>query len=158
MANIFSASEVVEMGIQIEKNGWDFYNGVAGLSRNPAAKELFEFLAGEEKKHIKRFEGILSEVKKYEPSEAYPGEYFAYLKTLSEGHVFTKENKGKEAAKNIKTESQALDLALGFENESIVFYEGMKKVVLEDEQRILDKLIEEEKEHVRKLTELKGKL
>lgn len=91
MGNIFSASEIVEMGIEIEKNGRDFYNGVKNLSKNPKAKELFEFLAGEEAKHIKRFEAMLSEVKKYDPSEAYPGEYFAYIRSLSEGHIFTKK-------------------------------------------------------------------
>jgi len=156
MGNLFSAPEVVEMGVQIEKNGRDFYNGVEKLSKNPKAKELFTFLAGEEEEHIKRFEAILSEVKKYEPSEAYPGEYFAYIKTLSEGHIFTKENKGAEVAKNIKTDKEAMDTGIKFEKDSVVFYEAMKKVVLEGEHKTIDRLIEEEKAHLKKLTDLKN--
>lgn len=158
MGNIFSANEVVEMGIQIEKNGRDFYGSVAKSSKNPKAKEAFEFLGGEEERHIKAFENILREVKKYEPSEAYPGEYFAYLRELSEEHVFTKENKGIDAAKDIKNDPEAIDLGIKFEKESIAFYEGMKKVVLESEQKIIDRLIKEEQEHLRKLIELKEKL
>lgn len=158
MGNIFSGSEVVEMGIQIEKNGRDFYDGALKLSKNPKAKETFGFLRGEEEKHIKTFEGMLSKVKKYEPSEAYPGEYFSYLKTLSEEYVFTKKDKGMEAAKEIKTDTEGVDLGIKFENESISFYEGMKKVVLEGEQKIIDKLIEEEQSHLKKLTELKKTL
>ncbi|MFC1624459.1 ferritin family protein [Candidatus Omnitrophota bacterium] len=155
MGNIFSATEAVEMGVQIEKNGRDFYSGVAGSSKNPKAKELFEFLGGEEEKHIKRFEAILSQVKKYEPSEAYTGEYFAYIKTLSEEHVFTKENKGVDIAKGVENDKDAIELGIGFEKKSILFYEGMKKVILEGEHKIIDKLIEEEKGHLAKLSELK---
>lgn len=155
MGNIFSASEVVEMGIEIEKNGRDFYNGVKNLSKNPKAKELFEFLAGEEGKHIKRFEGILSEVKKYDPSEAYPGEYFAYIRSLSEGYIFTKKNKGADIAETIKDAPKAIELGIGLEKDSILFYEWMKKLVLEGEQKIIDRLIGEEQEHFLKLSELK---
>jgi len=158
VGNLFSASDVVEIGVQIEKNGKDFYDGVAKTAKNPKAKETFEFLRGEEEKHIKRFEGLLSQVKKYEPSEAYPGEYFAYLKALSEGYVFTKKNKGAELAKDIKDEKQAVEAGVGFEKDSILFYHEMKKFVLGGEQKIVDKLIEEEQEHLRKLTEIKKAL
>lgn len=158
MGNIFSASEVVEMGIEIEKNGRDFYNGVSRLSKNPKAAELFEFLAGEEEGHIKKFKDILLEVKKYEPSEAYTGEYFAYIRSLSEEHVFTKKNKGARIAKDVKDDSEAIELGIGFEKDSILFYEGMKKVVLEAEQKIIDRLLKEEETHLRRLSELKKNL
>ena len=55
MGNLFSGPEVVEIGIQIEKNGKDFYDGVVKISKSQKAKEIFEFLGGEEEKHIKRF-------------------------------------------------------------------------------------------------------
>ena len=158
MGNLFSASDVVEIGVQIEKNGKDFYDAVAKTAKSPKAKETFEFLCGEEKKHIKRFESLLLQVKKYEPSEAYPGEYFAYLKALSEGYVFTKKNKGAQLAKDIKDEKQAVEAGAGFEKDSILFYHEMKKFVLGGEQKIVDKLIEEEQEHLRKLTEIKKSL
>lgn len=155
MGNIFSAVEVAEMGVQIEKNGRDFYNAVTRLSKNPKAKEVFKYLAGEEEKHIKTFEGIVLSVKKYEPSEAYPGEYFAYLRALSEEYVFTKKNKGLEIAKKIKNDKEAIDLGIGFEMDSILFYYEMKGVVLEGEYRVIDGLIEQEREHLRKLSALK---
>ncbi len=158
MANIFSGSEVVEMGIRIEENGRDFYEGVARLSKNLSAKVTFDFLAKEEENHIRRFEDILSKVKKYEPSEAYPGEYFAYIKSLSGDYVFTKKKKGAEIAKDIKTDLGAVELGIGFEKDSILFYDEMKRFVLEGEQEIIDKLLEEEKVHLRKLIELKSKM
>ncbi|MBU1147475.1 MAG: ferritin family protein [Candidatus Omnitrophica bacterium] len=158
MGNLFSGPEVVEIGIQIEKNGKAFYDGVMKVSKSQKAKEIFGFLGGEEEKHIKRFENMLAQVKKYEPSEAYPGEYFAYLRALSEGYVFTKANKGAEIAKGIKNEKDAVDAGIGFEKDSILFYHEMKRFVLEGEQKIIDKLLEEEQAHLKKLTDLKGAL
>jgi len=158
MANVFSAAEIVEMGIEIEKNGRDFYSGAARLSKGHDVKQAFEFLGKEEEKHIARFEAILSQVKKYEPSQAYPGEYFAYIKTLSGEHVFAKKNKGADIAKTVKGDAEAVDLGIGFEKDSVLFYNEMKRFVLEGEQKVIDKLLEEEKEHLRKLTELKKKL
>src|SRR3989338_2837362 len=155
MGNIFSASEVIEIGIQIEKNGRDFYNGVAKVSNSPQAVKIFGYLAGEEEKHIGRFKYIMREVKDYEPAEAYPDEYFAYLKVLSEGHIFTKEKTGSNVAETIKTDLHAIEMGMGFEKDSILFYHGIKRVVLEDEEKSIDKLIEEEQSHLIMLTVFK---
>ena len=158
MSNIFSAAEVVEMGIKIEENGKSFYDTVAKKSKNKNAQQAFELLAGEEENHIKRFEAILSQVKKYEPPEAYTEDYFSYIKSLSSEYVFTSKDKGEETAKDAKTDKEAVELGIGFEKQSILFYEEMKKFVLEGEQKVVDKLLEEEKEHLRKLSDLVGQV
>ncbi len=155
MGNIFSGSEVVEMAVQIEKNGRDFYNKVAELSKNKDVKELFEHLTGQEEKHIKVFEGMLSAVKKYEPVEAYTDEYFSYIKALSEEHVFTKKEKGNEIAMTIKDKRQAIELGIGFEKDSILFYHEMKNFVPEPEHGIINGLLKEEQKHLKKLVLLK---
>jgi len=154
MPNFFSPSEIVQMGVEIEKNGRDFYNAVAGLSKSAGAKKIFEFLAGEEDKHIKVFEDILSTVEKYEPPEAYTEEYFSYLRALSESHVFTKKNQGTEIGSKVKTDKEAINLAIGFEKDSILFYYEMKKLVLADSHKAIDRLVAQEQEHLKKLTEL----
>jgi len=158
MGNIFSPAEVVEMGIKIEENGKSFYDTVAKKSKNKNAQKVFELLATEEGNHIKRFEVILSQVKKYEPPEAYTEDYFSYIKSLSSEYVFTNKDKGEETARSAKTDKEALELGIGFEKQSILFYEEMKKFVLEGEQKIVSKLLEEEKEHLRKLNDLVGQV
>ncbi|MFH1854357.1 MAG: ferritin family protein [Candidatus Omnitrophota bacterium] len=158
MGNIFSASEVVDMGIKIEENGRDFYKEAANKSKDESVIKVFELLAKEEEEHIKRFEAILSKVEKYEPSEAYPSEYFSYIKSLSGEYVFTKDKKGSRIAETVKTDREAVDLGIGFEKDSILFYEEMKKFVLDSEQKIVDKLLEQEKLHLSKLNELRREL
>jgi rubrerythrin len=158
MGNIFAGSEIVEIGIQIEKNGRDFYNGLAAKSKNTKAKEIFVYLAGEEEKHIAVFEQILDSVEKYEPAQAYPGEYFAYMNALAGGYVFTQKDKGKEIARSIKNDQEAVEMGIGFEKDSIVFYEGMKKIVPAHELAIVDTLIAQEQRHLTQLVDLKKNL
>ena len=158
MGNIFAGSEIVEIGIQIEKNGRDFYNTLASQSKNQKAKDIFKYLAGEEEKHILVFQEILANVEKYEPPESYPGEYFAYMNALASEYVFTQKDKGKEIAQSIKTDKEAADLGIGFEKDSIIFYEGMKKVVPEYNHKIIDELIAQEQNHLRQLSDLKKSL
>jgi len=154
----FAGSEVVEFGVQIEINGRDFYRTLVEKSKNEKAKELFEFLESEEEKHIKRFRDILKSLQNYKPKEAYPEEYFSYMNSLAGEYVFTKKGKGLEIASKVKSDKEALDLGIGFEKDSIVFYEGMKKIVSDSNKSILDKLIEEENNHLKKLTGLKGEI
>lgn len=158
MVNIFAGSEIVELGIQIEKNGRDFYNALVEQLKNQKAKEAFKYLAGEEEKHIAVFQNILDSVHKYEPPESYPGEYFAYMNALARDYVFTQKDKGREIAKNVKGDKEAISLGIGFEKDSIIFYVGMKKVVPEYDHKIVDKLITQEQDHLRQLSELKESL
>lgn len=156
MANVFSGSEIVEFGIQIEKNGRDFYKALTEKTKSPEAKDIFAFLAGEEERHIIVFQKILGTVKEYEPPETYPGEYFAYMTMLAGQYVFTQTDKGKEIAKTIKNDKEAIDVGIKFEKESIIFYGEMKKAVPEDHFAVVEKLIEQENGHLFKLLKLRG--
>jgi len=156
MANIFSASEIAEVGIQIEKNGRDFYEVLARQSKSKKAQDIFGYLKEQEQEHVVVFQKILDTVNKYEPKEAFPQEYFAYMNALASNYVFTQKDKGRQIAKSVKSDKEAISLGLGFEKDSVVFYEGMKKAVPADQHDTLDKLIMQEKDHIRQLHELEG--
>ena len=158
MENIFTGSEIVELGIQIEKNGRDFYNTLAADLKIKNMQDVFKYLAGVEERHIEDFKQILKNIENYEPAEAYPGEYFAYMNALAGDYIFTRKNKGAEIAKNIKSGKEAVELGIGFEKDSIVFYEGIKTVVPVYEHKIIGKLIFEEQNHLTKLYDLKNKI
>jgi rubrerythrin len=53
MGDLFAAKEVIEIGIEIEKNGRDFYNTLLKQSKDIKTQDLFKFLATEEERHIK---------------------------------------------------------------------------------------------------------
>ena len=158
MANKFTGAEIVEIAIQIEKNGRDFYNAVAMQSRHKNAKNIFKHLAEEEKKHIETFQGVLNSVKKYEPKEAYPQEYFSYINSLAGEEVFTDRDNGEEMARNVESDKTAVDIGIDSEKYSIKFYDAMKKLVPEEDIKILDEVIAEENKHLKELAKLKESL
>lgn len=155
MGNVFAGSEIVEIGIQIEKNGKDFYETLAGKAKNKKAGEIFRHLAEEEARHVATFKKILDGIEKYEAPEAYPGEYVEYMNALAGEYIFTQKDKGREAAEKAGTDRGAVSLGIGFEKDSIIFYEGMKGVVPEYDHKVIDGLIKQEQSHLKKLTELK---
>jgi rubrerythrin len=158
MGNIFAGSEIVELGIQIEKNGRDFYGTLAAQSKNPSAVKVFGYLAGEEEKHIAVFQKILEKTQRYEPPQVYAEEYLAYMSALAGEHIFTRKEQGKKAAEKISSDNEAVDTGIRFEKESIIFYEGMKKAVPDYDQKIVDELILQEQNHLVQLTGLKKNL
>ncbi|MBN1405873.1 MAG: hypothetical protein JW946_05070, partial [Candidatus Omnitrophica bacterium] len=68
--------------------------------------------------------------------------------------VFTNKNQGAIAARGVSDEKDAVSKAMEFEKKSVVFYEGMKKIVPEYDHRLIDALINQEKSHIKKLYDL----
>jgi rubrerythrin len=157
MGNIFSGSDIVKLGVQIEENGRDFYDILSKQSKDGKTIDVFKYLKGEEERHIIVFQEILESLEKTEPAESYEGEYINYMKALADEHVFTKKGKGKEIARAVTADAKAIDIGIGFEKDSIVFYEGMKKVVPEYDIKIVEELIKQEQDHLRRLSELKDR-
>ena len=155
MGNVFRAADVVKMGIEIEKNGRDFYAAMAEQAESPEAAKLFTYLAGEEERHIAVFKTMLGELEQRKPQESYPGEYLAFLRDLAGGHVFTREGSGRELAAAVKDGKEAIDFGIRIEKDSMVFYLGMKEVVPRSDHAVLDALIGEEREHLKRLLELR---
>ena len=155
---MFAGSEITEIAIQIEINGRDFYNVLLGKARNGNAKDIFSYLAGEEEKHIGTFREILKSFHKYEPKEAYPDEYFSYMRSLASDCIFTQKDKGRAIAEKVTSEKEAAELGIEFERDSVSFYRGMKKITSPEDTKFVDMIIEQEKDHVRQLIELRKTL
>ncbi|MBI4746366.1 MAG: ferritin family protein [Deltaproteobacteria bacterium] len=157
MSVAFSGKEVLEIAIQIEKNGFTFYSHAAQKVTDNKVRELIEWLAQEEKSHIGRFENILSSFNPQEldMSPAEFEEYSLYLKALADARVFTSELKAREATMLIKTEIDAIDIAIGFEKDSLLFLHWIKMMVKGSDAVIVEKLQREEMLHLKKLVELK---
>ncbi|MDD5633769.1 MAG: ferritin family protein [Candidatus Omnitrophica bacterium] len=155
MEKTFSACEIIELGIQIEKNGKDFYSELAKKTNKKEVKSVLLFLSSEEAKHIDIFKKLSTRACSYNPSQAYTDEYFAYLRSLADSYVFTKKDKGVEIAAKIKEDKEGVDLGVRFEKDSILFYQEMKKFVPENDKALIETLIEEEKKHLSRLCALK---
>ena len=155
MAKNFSGCEIAELGIQVEKNGKEFYQGLVRLADNDEIKKVFTDLAEAEERHIGIFRKIFDSSCEYKPKGVYPDEYFAYMNALAGQYVFTQKDKGAEVARGVKNCSEGLDLGIRFEKDSILLYQEMRELVPEKDKSLVDELVAEEKEHLRQLVDLK---
>ena len=80
------------------------------------------------------------------------------MKALAGDYVFTHENSGKKVAEDVTSDKEGIDLGIGFEKDSIVFYTKMERVVPEYDRKILEDLITQEQDHLKKLLSLKKTL
>ena len=158
MSISFSGSELINIAIGIERRGIAFYDIMTRSTKSNVARDVFQYLADMERQHIQIFQGMLSEADKYQFPETPAGEYATYLQALVDSAVFTDDLVTSEMATQADTDIRALELAIGAEKDSILFYYAMKDIIPQRAQPTVNKIITEEKSHLRQLSELKKKL
>ena len=158
MSIAFSGSELINIAIGIERRGIAFYDVMARSTENAVARDVFQYLVDMERGHIQIFQSMLDEADKYQLAETDAGEYTAYLQALVDSSVFTDDMVTGEMTTRVGNDIEALELAIGAERDSILFYYEMKDVMPQQAQLTVKKIIAEEKSHLRQLSELKKKL
>ena len=156
MGNLFSISEIFQFAIKIEENGQQFYKKAAEKTFDLSAKEIFVALAEEEVKHKKIYVEMLAKVESYQPEENFPEEYFLYLKSYADNIIFN--SKSEEELKKHFDTIGAINFAIQRELDSILYYLEAKSFVPKTQSHLVDKIVEEERKHFVKLTELKNSL
>jgi rubrerythrin len=144
--SLFEPSEVFQFAIRIEENGEKFYRKMADKFSDPKVKELFSYLADEETKHKRIYEGMVENIEKYEPFESYPGEYFEYLRAYADKIIFDEEALD-EQQKQITDPTTAINVAMDNEVASILYYQEIKNLVSKKQRGLIDKIMEEERRH-----------
>ena len=158
MSITFSGSELINIALGIERRGIAFYDTMARSTENTATRNVFQYLVDMEREHIQIFQDMLAEADKYEIPETYAQEYAAYLQALVDSAIFTDDMVTSEMATQADSDIKALELAIGAEKDSILFYCEMKEIMPQRAQPTVNKIITEEKSHLRQLSELKRKL
>jgi rubrerythrin len=150
MSYAFTADEVFEMALQLERNGAKFYRDAANAVANRAKRKLLQELAAMEDEHGDTFTAMRAGLqdKEKEPITFDPdGETERYLRALADTRVFFKKKV------NLKSLEEIFKAAIEAEKDSIVFYLGMKDIVppAAGKSRV-DRIIEEEMGHLRSLS------
>ncbi|MGF7185908.1 rubrerythrin [Desulfitispora alkaliphila] len=149
----FSGSELIEFAVEVEKKGEKFYNSLAEKCDDDKASELFQFLAKEEAKHQLDFSKLGEKLKEFNARESFEGEYLEYVQSLVSSHMFNRDL--DTILDKISTTEDAIDFAINFEKDSIVFFIEFKNMVNASEAHVIEELIGEERKHIKKLTALK---
>jgi len=152
--SVFSGEEIIEIALQMEESGKLFYEKALEYAQSDELKEMLVYLAKEEEKHAKTFSELGKDLKNdFKPNEQYVGEYGDYVKSLINSHVF-RINQVEDLVKDIKNDKDILRFALSFEKDSIVIFQEFKNAANKEGAPLLEKLVNEEKGHIQKISEL----
>jgi rubrerythrin len=151
--NRYSIDEIMEMAVQTEVLGYQFYTGMAErFKKDGGLVKLFTELAKKEKDHEKIFKGIRDAVAK--GGAAGPVEWeevSSYMRAFVESEFFLGKGKSLPALDHIQTVKDAVKFAIGFEKETLLYFLELRSMVKEKEA--VDEIINEEKSHIRWLDE-----
>jgi rubrerythrin len=81
-----------------------------------------------------------------------------YLKVISDSHFFAGSDKALNLIRQAVSPLAALDLALSFEKETMLFYYGITQVVRPKERGVVEEIIAQEQNHILCLSKLKDEL
>lgn len=157
MGIVYNADEIYEIGVEIERNGEQFYRAGAEATEDGDVKRLLTDLANWETSHI----ALFTELKEHLPAGFEDDPDFdrdeqkhAYLKAAADSHVFARNADIQKLVEAAGTPAEILKVARGFEKDSVVLYTSMKAMVPEKlGQEKIDRLIHEEMEHMRMIQE-----
>ncbi len=146
----FSTGEVVEMAIQTERLGYEFYSAMSRrFEKDEKLRGLFEMLAFKERAHEKIFTEIKGKVK--DEGTVDREEVARYLRAVVESEFFLGKEKSLPPLEHVKSETEAVNFALSFEKETLLYFYSLRDMVRDKE--IITAIIKEEKEHVAWLRE-----
>ncbi|MCD6449616.1 MAG: ferritin family protein [Thermotogaceae bacterium] len=141
--------ELLETALKIEEEGEKFYETLAKKVKNDEYRGFFEKMAREEEKHAERFKCLAS---KFE-EEIYvdSDEAVLYLKSYTEGRVFPQIEDMMKWIEERNFE-EIVEYSIIIEKESIIFYTEIKAWLRDERTRkLIDAIIDEEREHIRTL-------
>jgi rubrerythrin len=153
--NKYNITEVLEMAVQTEKLGFQFYTSMADNFKNDAELvKLFTTLASKERNHEKTFSDLKNLVAKSGPEPVEWQEVSNYMRAFVESEFFLGKGKSLPSMDHLKTAKDAVKFALGFEKETLLYFMELRKIVKEKE--IVDEVINEEKSHIMWLAAFKN--
>lgn len=152
---IFTAAEALSMALRIEQNGETFYQAAARKAQDAQVKALLEELAVQERQHYRVFEKLSSHAGEPPSQSAQEwDQYEQYVQAALDNALFQGPDKALAAAEGLRDEREALRMAVGFEKDTLLFFYDLRDMLAEEDRGLVDRIIQEEKRHARRLASL----
>jgi rubrerythrin len=151
---MFSLGEIIDLAIQVEKNGEKTYRKAQKQVKNRDLASVLEWLADDEKAHVKWFHDFKKGINEKLEDIRLEEMGREILNSVLGEQSFSMDDADFSRIKDVNA---LLKLSLEFEKDTILFYEMIMAFVDDASvQAGLDRVIREEKAHVKKLEEMIG--
>lgn len=157
MSVMFSAREIAEAAVEKEKMRKGFYSKVYELSSSEKMKDLFRFLTEEEEKHVAVFEKIRDNQRTDSQPDEYNEDMQAYMDSVVDDRLYSGIDSESFVQKAIDSKD-VFRLAIGFEKDAILYFREFLPYVSDEDKKIVEDLIDEEKGHIRFLADMEKQI
>ena len=164
MKQVMNADEIFDVAINIERKGKEFYEKLAQQVDNPKSKEIFIYLAEQEKEHESFFRQLKEKIlgkKEFNTLYDYweDQEKQEYLSYIAKSEIFPYMEK-ESVVTSLDNIKKILAYAIIVEKETILFYREILDAIHEKAPQMMEEkasllaLINEERKHVIQLNEM----
>ena len=153
---MFTAEEIFDLAVQIEENGEAYYREAVKVVAEPSIRGLLAWLADEEVRHRKCFIDLKSAARSGLNDDWAGRISGAFLQSSVNEHAFSLDDIDFS---QIQSVGDLLRIAVGFEQDSIMFYEILQGFVTElSVGKHVSEILKEERRHVEMLEEKMGEV
>lgn len=150
---MFTSHEIFDLAVRIEENGEAFFRKAAAKMKEPSFKSLFEWMAEQEVKHKEWFSKRRDRADLIAPTDVEKAGSDILQDILGDQSFSLKE----ADLDQVSSVREILDLGIEFEKDTILFFEMILSIVVDEATgNGLKEIIEEEKRHIDLLREKVG--
>ena len=152
VTTMFSAHDILNIAIRLENNGEQTYLHARQHTTDKDLKNLLTWIASEEESHAHWFNELKNRLSQGEDHHLMAELSRALVEDVIQEQSFSLQEVDFEA---IHTADEMIRTFIGFEEDTIAFYEILKTFI--DDPAIakqLEKIIDEEKKHISQFQEL----
>lgn len=150
----YSVPELIDLAKQVEEAGELFYDAAATAVSDARVRELFTQLRADERRHAAEFEAMLGGLTEELGQWREDDHYVAYLRAVVDGRVFKRPEEAQAAVAELADVGAAVRFAIDLEKNTILFLHELKTMLRPEAHELVEELVAEEQEHVRKLSAL----
>lgn len=158
MSVVLSAKEIFSMAMEVEKSGRAYYQTVVKQAESKDLRDFFTYLADQEQIHFEFFKSMESEVGDFTIEQEDWDQISAYIRASTETRFFIGEEKAISFARQAGDMKQAIDYAIGFEKDTLLFFYELLSVTPPRSKKAAQKIVDEEKRHIQLLAEKRREL
>lgn len=149
---MFSEREILEIAVRMEKNGENEYRKAVKAVSDRTLIESLEWMAAEESEHADFFSDLLGQLEEQTKSPFGEEMDAAFLKDLIGGSSLSLKTVDFAQVESLE---ELLAIYIGFEEDSILFYQMITPMIEDSETRSrVDRIVAEEQAHIKRLREL----
>jgi rubrerythrin len=146
-----TGADVIDLAVQTEVRGERFYREAKDKADRADAKTLFDYLAQEEVRHKKVFEGLSPSIVITEVDPTTWDDVVHYIQATVDSAFFSRTDAPIRLIPQGATVNDMVRMAMNFEKQTLLYFYTLRDLVQPSNRPIIDKIVDEEKSHIRRL-------